>query len=406
MKKLMILGGSINQVPLIECANQQGYYTIVCDYNPNNPGTKIADKYFQQDYMSVQEILEIAKNEMIDGIISNSEAAVFSVSYVAEKLHLVGNTTESAQTLLNKSKFRQLQKKVGVFSPAFFETEDIDDAVKYIESIDDSVIIKPSECSGSRGTRRIDKNEADSRFIINAVNICKSFSRNSRITIEQYVKMPSMSVYDAEIFVINGEVLWDGFYLSERSIDNPFIPRRVVLPLVIPNSQKDLIKHTVERLLEESNSIYGEFNVETYFTENNEVFVVEINPRQGGNNIPQIVKEHCGIDYTKLLVTTAVNDFDYYDSIKNLSRDNNYLSEVVIFSSNEGILQGIHIDNCVKEYVLWTKYEKQIGEYVNKKTCAGDAVAWCALKFKTYEEQCRITANIERNIYPIVQRGN
>ena len=38
MKKLLLLGGSPQQVIAIEKAKQLGYYTILCDYLPDNPG--------------------------------------------------------------------------------------------------------------------------------------------------------------------------------------------------------------------------------------------------------------------------------------------------------------------------------------------------------------------------------
>ena len=31
MKKVLIMGGGINQLPLIEAAKSEGYYTILCD---------------------------------------------------------------------------------------------------------------------------------------------------------------------------------------------------------------------------------------------------------------------------------------------------------------------------------------------------------------------------------------
>ena len=38
MKKILFLGGSTQQIPAIEYANKQGYYTVLCDYLADNPG--------------------------------------------------------------------------------------------------------------------------------------------------------------------------------------------------------------------------------------------------------------------------------------------------------------------------------------------------------------------------------
>ena len=38
MKKILLLGGSAQQVVAIETAKKLGYYTVLCDFLPDNPG--------------------------------------------------------------------------------------------------------------------------------------------------------------------------------------------------------------------------------------------------------------------------------------------------------------------------------------------------------------------------------
>ena len=58
MKKLMILNGSLFQVPLIKAAKEEGYYTIVCDRTSTNPGIKLADKHYQLSVLDFDAVLE------------------------------------------------------------------------------------------------------------------------------------------------------------------------------------------------------------------------------------------------------------------------------------------------------------------------------------------------------------
>ena len=37
-KKILLFGGSAQQVVAIKTAKQLGYYTVLCDYLPDNPG--------------------------------------------------------------------------------------------------------------------------------------------------------------------------------------------------------------------------------------------------------------------------------------------------------------------------------------------------------------------------------
>ena len=45
MKKLLLLGGSAQQIVAIETAKRLGYETVLCDFLPDNPGQYHADKF-------------------------------------------------------------------------------------------------------------------------------------------------------------------------------------------------------------------------------------------------------------------------------------------------------------------------------------------------------------------------
>ena len=55
MKKIMILGAGIYQVPLIETAKRMGLYTIVVSIPGNYPGFALADKVYYEN--TVDELL-------------------------------------------------------------------------------------------------------------------------------------------------------------------------------------------------------------------------------------------------------------------------------------------------------------------------------------------------------------
>ena len=52
MKKIMILGAGVYQVPLIKKAKELGFYVIVSTIRGNYPGLKFADKI-----MRIQKIM-------------------------------------------------------------------------------------------------------------------------------------------------------------------------------------------------------------------------------------------------------------------------------------------------------------------------------------------------------------
>lgn len=68
-KKLLLLGGSPQQLIAIQKAKELGFYTVLCDYLPDNPGQYIADKFYQVSTTDVNAVYEVAKKEAVDGIL-------------------------------------------------------------------------------------------------------------------------------------------------------------------------------------------------------------------------------------------------------------------------------------------------------------------------------------------------
>lgn len=181
------------------------------------------------------------------------------------------------------------------------------------------------------------------------------------------------------------------------------VPMTEIFPIGLEENKLEMIKDTVARILREADIKHGQYNVETYFTEKDEVFVIEINPRQGGNNLPLLVKEHSGVDFTRLLVSTSVGDMSYYDELKDFNRECNFITQQVVFSREDGLYGGLYINERVKPFVKWIKEEYKQGDRIVNGINAADAVAFVDLQFDDFETQHLYTNEIEKYIYPIVE---
>ena len=92
MKRIMILGAGIYQVPLIQKAKEMGLETIVVSIPGNYPGFAFADKVYKLDTRDQEAVLRAAQRERIDGICtSGTDVAVVTIGYVCEKLGPPGN---------------------------------------------------------------------------------------------------------------------------------------------------------------------------------------------------------------------------------------------------------------------------------------------------------------------------
>ena len=63
MKKVMILGAGIYQVPLIKKAKEMGLHTIVVSIPGNYPGFEIADEICYEDTTDAEKILQVAQEK-------------------------------------------------------------------------------------------------------------------------------------------------------------------------------------------------------------------------------------------------------------------------------------------------------------------------------------------------------
>ena len=151
-KKLLLLGGSAQQVVAIDTAKRLGYETILCDYLPDNPGQYHADKFYQVSTTDKEAILGVARQEHIHGIVAYaSDPAAPTAAYVADKLGLPGNSPDSVEALCNKDQFRSFLAANGFHAPQAGGYASVEDALADIARFELPVIIKPVDSSGSKG---------------------------------------------------------------------------------------------------------------------------------------------------------------------------------------------------------------------------------------------------------------
>ena len=402
MKKILILGANEKQIQLIKAAKEEGYYVVVCDYTSDNPGIPLADKHYQVSYLDQDSVLSIAKKEKIDGVIGNNDPAMPMVAYISDRLGLPGNSPETIDKLISKSAFRQFQEQIGLYCPKHIETEDFSVVEKCIENLNYPIIVKPSVSAGSQGTTKIQANQTDK--LREVFDICKDFSRNGKVTIEEYVEMPTLEGIEGDIFVFGDIILWNGLFTTRRSMMAPMIPMTYIFPAILTQEKLSVIKKNVAKLFKEAGIRHGEYNIEMYFTKKEELFIIEVNPRQGGHLLPQQIKKHTEIDLTRLLVTTAVGQNEYLDDIVKKEPKNNFLTHHVVFSDISGILQDIEIDPVIRKYVSEIAFHKKRGEKINQRTNATDYIAYVTMQFPDRETQLFYSRErIEQLIYPTVK---
>ena len=368
MKTIMVIGAGKTQMPLIEAAKKEGYHTVVCDLNPDAPGVALADEYCKISTKDRNGLFRTAQEKKIDGILANSEYAMCDVAFISQELGLVGNPEEAIAILSSKSKFRTLQKQIGLFAP------------KVGNGFSFPVIIKPDMNSGTRGTA-VANTEAE---VDKAVMACSALSRNGKAIVEEYMTIDPETVIEGEVFIHNGQILWDGLFRSIRSKTAPMIPMTYVFPLV--EDRVEELKVALEAAFQAAGVIHGEYNIEACFVDE-KPFIIEINPRQGGNDLPRYVQDHCGIDYYRLLVSTSVGDDGYWESLGDYERQNNRITHHMLYPRYTGRFKGVRIADEIKDYISRTQVKVDIGDDIKQASDGSASIGYVDLAFGSLVEQ-------------------
>ena len=300
-KKLLVLAAGILQVPVIKKAKDMGIYVIAADGDANAVGLQYADKAVVVNITSEEDVLRVAREERIDGVIHPcSEVSMNVMGRINEELGLSGITKLQAIRATNKHLMREAFESGNAPSPKSFCFEDANKAWKcFCKELPKDGILKPSRNSGSRGIAKIQKGLSEVQFV-ELFNRAKEKSRDKSVMLEQFVEGPEFSV---EIIAWNGEVnvltvtdkkTTEAPYFVELGHNQPSC-----FPQYTVDSIKDAAVAGVKALGVMNCACHAEVKVQ-----NGEAYIMEIGARLGGDFIStELTHLSTGVD----MVAAAIN---------------------------------------------------------------------------------------------------
>lgn len=398
-KKILMLGGSAQQVPAILKAKELGYFTVLIDYLPDNPGQKEADKWYQESTTDIEAVYNIAKEEKVSGILPYaSDPAALPAAVVCEKLGLPTNPAKSIEILGVKHKFREFLGKNGFACPrnyVFNTSSPIDEIECGISTLRFPIVIKPTDSSGSKGVSVINNAEG----LPKAVEDAKTYSRNEIIIAEEFISRGFPDVIGGDIYVENGKIILFGDMACLRG-DNgkSLIPIGEKKPNGLNELQINKLHSELQRLITALDIKNGEFNIEVIVDENDEIHFLEVGPRAGGNMIPIQLSDIFGIDLIKANVLTAMGE---PADLAPIDPENCFMT-YVLHSDRNGILSEIKYSREIEQYIYRKVNYKRPGEPVEFFDGAGKALGIVFLKFPSVELMNHFQSKLQDEIKVIL----
>ena len=306
MKKMLFLGGIMQQIPAIKRARELGYYVITCDYLPENPGHKFADEYHNVSTTDKEAVLELAKKCKIDGIVAYaSDPAAPTAAYVAEKLGLPGNPYESIKLLTEKDLFRDFLQSHGFNSPVAKGYESYEEAIADVDRFKFPVMVKPVDSSGSKGVVKVNSKDA----LMSAVEEALSYSRAKRFVMEEFMVKKGYQV-SGDGFSVDGKLVFTSYgnELYSGKGTREYVALGEFWPSLLTQEQKDKVDAELQRLITALRMKTCAYNIEVILDKDDNVYVLELGPRNGGSYIPQLIKYATGIDLVDATLMAAMGD--------------------------------------------------------------------------------------------------
>ena len=304
MKRLLVLAAGILQISVIKKAREMGYYVIATDGNPNARGFNYANKSICVNITDEEEMLRVAIEEKIDGVIHPcSELSMNVMGRINNELGLSGISREQAIRATNKFLMREAFASYGAPSPKSILTKSAEDAWNNFENnFNMNAILKPSRNSGSRGIAKVIKGMEKEKFF-KLYDIALNESRDKSVLIEQFIEGPEFSI---EIIVWNHEV----HVLTVTDKKTTEAPHFVELghsqPSCFPEETVRIIREAAVagvKALEVNNcACHAEVKVQ-----NGQAYLMEIGARLGGDFIStELTHLSTGIDMVAAAIDCAL----------------------------------------------------------------------------------------------------
>lgn len=299
MKKLMILGASYSQLPLIRAAKAAGIYTIAASIPGNWQGFQEADEYTYTDISDSQAVLREAKRLKIDGIVTCCmDTGVPAVGAVCEEMGLCGPSRKAAETASNKYLMKEAFAKNGVSAAKHIRVQSEEELKAALETLSFPVVVKAVDLMGSRGIFRSDtKEEALENY-----KKTMEATRKDYCLVEEFIEG---TLFGAEAMIQNGKLV---FCMADNTESYPgYVPTPVGHS--VPFEKEEELGEQVREQVRKAASAVGLDNCAVncdLIYKDHKVYVIEITGRAGATCLPEITGLYYHVDYYEAIAKLAL----------------------------------------------------------------------------------------------------
>ncbi|MFI3167898.1 MAG: carbamoyl-phosphate synthase large subunit [Bacillota bacterium] len=296
-KKIIVLGSGpirigqgvefdYSTVHAIMTIRESGYEAIIINNNPETVSTDYtsSDKlYFEP--LTVENAMEIIQLEKPYGVIASlgGQTAINLAGKLAERgVNIIGTSVEAIERAENREVFEKVMKQLDIPEPKGGAVTNIADGLKVANEIGYPVLVRPSYVLGGRAMQIVGNDEGLEYYLKTAVLV----DEKQPVLVDKYVQGKELEV-DA---VCDGtDVFVPGIMeLVERTGIHSGDSISVYPTFSVSEKVKETILDYTKKL-GLGIGIIGLYNIQFIVDKNEDVFVIEVNPRSS-RSVPFISK--------------------------------------------------------------------------------------------------------------------
>lgn len=263
-------------VHCVKAIQEAGYEAIIINNNPETVSTdfSISDKlYFEP--ITIEDVMHVIDLEQPEGVIVQfgGQTAINLAAKLQERgIKILGTSLENIDRAENRDQFERLLKELEVPQPLGATCQSVEGATKIANEIGYPVLLRPSYVLGGRAMEIIDNDEEIIRYMTEAL---KENGENP-ILIDRYLTGKEVEV-DA---ISDGKTVYIPGIMEhiERAGVHSGDSLAVYPPQTLSEEVMNHLVNYTTRIARGLN-IIGLLNIQFVITKNDEIYVLEVNPR-------------------------------------------------------------------------------------------------------------------------------
>lgn len=390
MARVLILGGSHSDVPLIESSILHGLEVHTTGNRPEHPGHRFAHSYIPGDFSDKQQMLEIARSIKADFILPGAnDFAMISAAYVAEKMGLPGYDAYATVELLHhKDQFKAFAQSTQL-PVCRSNTIDLSSEQPFdvqCAGLKPPLMIKPVDLTGGKGISRIDRlSELDT-----AIAEAQRLSRQERAVAEEWF---DGTLHSYSTVVQGGEIVFEYIDTERCMYQSCLVSTSMSSNPVTPKAHATLREGT-SRMIRELRLVDGVLHCQ-FLANGADVRILEYTRRMSGDLYSKVVQLVRGIRHADIFVRSALGR-SFSDTLVATQAQHPYVVRHCVTAESNG-----HFDRLlIEDNILSRIHDIALAVPFGSPVC-GDGrskVATIILSFPTEEQMMAFVASCKITI--------